>query len=187
MPILDVLKASLAALDPATPGTGANGHRRHGDRDSGKRIDGRAWRHAGRGDWLYRPAVGGIGSGHLASVDNRPAYLRPASNLSFLRIRSQPGINAPVVGQYDKGTLFTILEADPVSMDNTTWFRTADGRGWIAIDFTEPAEDVAAGSRSLPLRRAQPRQSPAWLLPFTANQRGVGARRGRMGARCPSA
>jgi hypothetical protein len=176
MPILDVLKASLSVLDPATPVRVQMG------------IDGTVIQ-IPAGELMaalgVTPGAAGFAVPPSAAATTPPAAtdqrrLRPASNLSFLRIRSQPGINAPVVGQYDRGTVFTILAANPVMMDNYTWYRTADGQGWIAIDFAEPADDVvqAPQASASPVAPVAPAEPPSWALSFTANQRGVGTSAG---------
>src|SRR5258708_11513579 len=57
-----------------------------------------------------------------------------------LRIRAQPSTSAAVMGQYTQGDVFEIVQSGSVKADNYTWYKTADGRGWIAAEFTEPAD-----------------------------------------------
>lgn len=63
----------------------------------------------------------------------------PASNTGkvnvkdFLRIRSDAGLNAAIVGYYGPNASVTILETKTVS--GTTWGRT--NKGWISMDYVE--------------------------------------------------
>ncbi len=171
MPILDVLKASLSTLDPATQVRVQMG------------IDGTVIE-IPAGELMAALGVT-PGAANLvvppSAAAARPAVtgqrkLRPAADLTFLRIRAEPGTDAPIVGQYDKDTVFSILDADPVSKDNYTWYRTADGRGWIAVDFTESAEEVSPAPQ--PIAPVSITEPPSWTWSFTAQQRGVGTSAG---------
>lgn len=173
MPILDVLKASLSTLDPATQVRVQMGLDGTVIQIPASELMAALGVTPGAASFTVPPSAA------AAAPTGAPAQrrLRPASNLSFLRIRSQPGINAPVVGQYDKGTVFTIIDSAPISMDNYTWYQTADGKGWIAIDFAEPADDGVQAPQTVaaPVTSQEP---PSWMLSFTANQRGVGTSAG---------
>src|SRR5258708_29685830 len=58
----------------------------------------------------------------------------------FLRIRAQPTVNSAEVAQYKKDEIFEIVNDMPVEADNYHWYKTGDGRGYIAIEFTVPAD-----------------------------------------------
>lgn len=63
---------------------------------------------------------------------NKPASGAPALIMGDdLNIRKGAGKSYAVVGQYDKGTVVTILETKSVS--GTTWGRT--GKGWVSMDY----------------------------------------------------
>lgn len=79
----------------------------------------------------------------------------------FLRLRAQPTINSAEVGRFNQGDIIEVRDVTGVSAEGFTWLPTADGRGWIASDYTNPAE-----------------VGKVWSLPFTANQRGVGTSAG---------
>src|SRR5215475_14413140 len=57
-----------------------------------------------------------------------------------LHIRAQPTVSATQVGQYQKDQVFQIVNDTPVQADNYHWNKTGDGQGYIAIEFTTPAD-----------------------------------------------
>jgi hypothetical protein len=127
-----------------------------------------------------------------ASTGPRLKKLRVKGDL--LRLRAQPTTAAAIVDQFGPGAFFDVFDETPVRADDFNWARTADGRGWIALDFTEPIEIGTSGvqvvaTRDVPNASIDPSPSrtmkltpdtgtPNWLLPFTASQRGVGTSAG---------
>jgi hypothetical protein len=75
-----------------------------------------------------------------------------------LRLRAKPDIDSAVVGRFLPGDVLEVLDQPPVVADNLHWLNLADGRGWVAEQFTAPAEGGG---------------QPVWRLPFAATQRGV--------------
>ncbi len=59
-------------------------------------------------------------------------------NATHLYIRSQPGVAGAIIDKLAQGALVQVFEGVPVSADGHEWLRTADGRGWIAVDLTLP-------------------------------------------------
>jgi hypothetical protein len=109
----------------------------------------------------------------------------------FLRLRAQPSLSGAVVDQLGSNVIFEVFDETPVRADDFNWGRTADGRGWVALDLTEPIEvgtstvqviatrEVSNGSISAsPSRTMNIASTPTWMLPFSANQRGVGTSAG---------
>jgi hypothetical protein len=108
----------------------------------------------------------------------------------FLRIRAQPTVSATEVAQFKKDDTFDIVNDTPVEADNYHWYKTADGRGYIAIEFTAPADSASVAfvppsveevSKSAAASSATPSNGAAvssFQLPFTANLRGVGTSAG---------
>lgn len=108
----------------------------------------------------------------------------------FLRIRTQPTVSSAEVAQYKKDEVFEIVNDSPVEADNYHWYKTGDGRGYIAIEFTAPAdgngapfvppsvEDVSASSAPSNSGTSATPIAPSFQLPFTANMRGVGTSAG---------
>jgi hypothetical protein len=94
----------------------------------------------------------------------RSVQVSPAN--TYLRIREAPSASATQVGQYSNGAVFDIIDATPVVADNHQWVQTADGKGWIALDLTVTPNSTG------------PVTATPWTLPFTAQQRGVGASAG---------
>jgi hypothetical protein len=90
------------------------------------------------------------------------------------------------VGRFNERDVITVFDKPPVPADGYGWLQLADGRGWIAGDFTAPGEPLPAmpgipaapmGIASVPTEPGvQP--PPAWLPAFTASQRGVGSSAG---------
>jgi hypothetical protein len=121
-----------------------------------------------------------------------------------LRIRAQPSTSAAVMGQYTHGDVFEIVQSGSMKADNYTWYKTADGRGWIAAEFTEPADastTTSASGGSFPPPPPAAGTGPAgsgvtvltpgnagtsssggaasgWAPPFHAAMRGVGSSAG---------
>lgn len=106
-------------------------------------------------------------------------------NTPFLRLRAAPTVNSGEVGRFNERDVIVVFDKAPVVADGYNWLQLADGRGWIAGDFTAPGEPLpvmAAGSVST-LGASMPAtdvssQPPAWLPAFTAAQRGVGSSAG---------
>lgn len=93
----------------------------------------------------------------------------------FLRIRSQPTTSSTEITRFNQGDVFAIIDAPPIQADSFNWARTADGRGWIALEYTQAAELPFTPT---PVPQPIAPVSPTWTLPFTANQRGVGTSAG---------
>lgn len=103
----------------------------------------------------------------------------------FLRIRTQPTVSATEVAQFKKDEQFEIINDSPVVADNYHWYKTADGRGYIAIEFTTPADSVAfvppsveEVSQKTAAQNSLSANGSTFQLPFTANLRGVGTSAG---------
>jgi hypothetical protein len=113
----------------------------------------------------------------------------------FLRIRAQPTVSSAEVAKFNKDDIFEIINDTPVQADNYHWYKTADGRGYIAIEFTAPAdgsgvpfvppsvEDVSKASASTPsasptIATVAVPTAPGFQLPFVATMRGVGTSAG---------
>jgi hypothetical protein len=110
----------------------------------------------------------------------------------FLRLRADPSLVGAVVDQLGSNVIFEVFDEPPVRADDFNWARTADGRGWVALDLTATIEigtstvqvlatrDVPADSNSSAFRSmnlSSNTATPNWL-PFTASQRGVGTSAG---------
>jgi hypothetical protein len=80
-----------------------------------------------------------------------------------LRLRSKPDTDAAVIGRFFPGEVLDVYDQPPTEADNLRWLQLADNRGWVAEQFTAPAENGT---------------QPVWRLPFTAQQRGVHASAG---------
>lgn len=80
-----------------------------------------------------------------------------------LRVRKLPTTSAAIVANLLPGQVVEVIDQAAVTADNYRWLQLADGRGWIAEQFTIPVDESV--------------QSP-WTLPFTATQRGVHASAG---------
>ncbi|MFN8417669.1 MAG: SH3 domain-containing protein [Anaerolineae bacterium] len=81
-----------------------------------------------------------------------------------LRIRSQPRTTAPMVNRLFPGEIVDVVDAPLVEGDGYKWLQLADGRGWIAAQYTASLENNFPPS--------------TWKLPFTAAHRGVHASAG---------
>ncbi len=86
----------------------------------------------------------------------------------ILRIRAAPTTSATILETLNQDAVIEVIDAAQVSAENFNWVRTADGRGWLAIDYTVSADTPET---LLP-------ETPVWPLPMSAAQRGVGTSAG---------
>lgn len=103
-----------------------------------------------------------------------PAPLMPTRKVRvispFLRIRERPTINSREVTRLLQNDVVEILGNMSIPADGFNWLKLADGRGFIAGEYTVAVEPSPAPA---------PDFGPAsFALPFTATQRGVGASAG---------
>jgi hypothetical protein len=105
----------------------------------------------------------------------------------FLRIRAQPTVSATEIAQFKKDDTFEIVNDSPIEADNYHWYKTADGRGFIAIEFTTPADSASIAfvppsveevSKNGAAQNTLSANGSTFQLPFTANLRGVGTSAG---------
>jgi hypothetical protein len=103
----------------------------------------------------------------------------------YLRVRQAPSVAAPEIGRINSGEVVDVIDTAPTLADGFRWLPTVDQRGWIAIDFTVPAEpDVGASFASFTASSqaatlAVTETPPTTIaLPFVASQRGVGSSAG---------
>jgi hypothetical protein len=80
-----------------------------------------------------------------------------------LRVRKQPTTSSIIVANLVPGLVVEVYDQAVVVADGIRWLQLADGRGWIAEQYTIPVDETA---------------KPTWTLPFTAAQRGVHASAG---------
>ncbi len=96
-----------------------------------------------------------------------------------LNIRDQPGLSGQIKDKLVQDTVFDVFDATPIQADNFNWQQMADGRGWVAIEKTVPAETPITLTTQTVENRALSAAAntisvQSWTLPITATQRGVG-------------
>lgn len=72
---------------------------------------------------------------YAAYVVEKPFEVR--IDIDNLRIRTGPGTDRGITGNYTGRGTFTIVETSDGMGSNEGWGKLADGRGWISLDYCQ--------------------------------------------------
>src|SRR5262245_51227606 len=88
--------------------------------------------------WLKLADGRGWVAASLTKVSDPEVEFRLVKSDGNLNIRNIPGTQgSTVVGSIPNGSVIRVVAAQSVEADGRKWIKLADGRGWVAADFTE--------------------------------------------------